>query len=435
MNFRLTGSDIAWMLDNSGCEMLMIDEDLLYLLDQTQLASWQNRAICVGTAFGAMGIPDTDTLLTGTQPIAPHPMHEDDIALCLYTGGTTGRGKGVKLSHRNIIANALQLARVMAPAPEDIYLHVSPMYHSTDLKATVVSMFGGSHVYLKDASPEDVLSAIECHHVTIASLLPSMIARILKETLVDNYDLSSLRLISYGTSPLDESVLHAAMSAFPHTGFHQCYGLTETSPYIAILDEEAHRRAVTDRPALLKSAGRVLPGTLLTLLDDEGKTVPTGTPGEIVISGPQVANGYLQLPEEEGRVFRQGSFRTGDIGYIDDEGYLYILDRKVEMITTDGENIYTKSVESTLRRCPGVAEAAVIGVSGYHNCSEALLAVIVPDGVAPPPSVLAEFCRAHLEPAETPRKFMFVDELPRTQLGKIKKQELQEAYLSQFFDA
>jgi len=430
MNFRLTGGDIAWMLEQSGCRMLMVDEELAYLLDQAQLAPWRGRAVCVGAAPDASGIPGTDALLAEARPAAPHPVREGDLALCLYTGGTTGRGKGVRLTHRNIVANALQLARVMAPAPEDIYLHVSPMYHSTDLKATVVSMFGGAHVYLKDASPEDVLDAIERHRVTIASLLPGMIVRILREASVDRYDLRSLRLISYGTSPLDEPTLRAAMAAFPHAGFHQCYGLTETSPYIAILDEAAHRRAVTDRPELLKAAGRVLPGTRLTLLDDAGNEVPAGGTGEIVVSGPQVADGYLGLPEEEARVFRQAAFHTGDIGRIDDDGFLYILDRKVEVVAARGTNVYTKTVEDILRQCPGIAEAAVVGVPDPVS-GEALLAVLVPDGLAPPLPAIAEFCRGRLPAGQVPGQFMFVDGLPRTPLGKVKKQELQEAYRSQ----
>ncbi|VCU68926.1 Long-chain-fatty-acid--CoA ligase [Pigmentiphaga humi] len=430
MNFRLTGADIAWMLDNAACRALFVDADLLYLLDQAHLAPWHGRAVCVGAAPDACGLPATDALLDGAPPAAPHPSAEDDLALCLYTGGTTGRGKGVRLSHRNIVANALQLARVMAPCADDIYLHVSPMFHSTDLKATVVSMFGGGHVYMKEASPEEVLETIERHRVTIASLLPSLIARILAETRVERYDLRSLRLISYGTSPLDEDCLRAAMKAFSHVGFHQCYGLTETSPFIAILDETAHRLAATDRPELFKAAGRVLPGTRLALLDDEGREVPPGATGEIVVSGPQVGLGYLGLPGEDARAFRDGVFHTGDAGRLDEDGYLYILDRKQEVIAARGACVYTRAVEDVLHHCPGVAEAAVIGVPDADD-GEALLAVVVADGAVPPaPGAIVGFCESHLAPGLVPRQFMFVDGLPRTPMGKVKKQELQEAYRS-----
>lgn len=435
MNFRLAGLDIAWMLENSGCSLLMLDEELLYLLDQPQLSQWRERAVSVGQHTAAPGIPATDALLDKAEPVSPHPVRETDTALHLYTGGTTGRGKGVSLSHRNIVANAMQLARVMAPSPDDIYLHVSPMFHSTDLKATVVSMFGGGHVYVKDASPEAVLEAIEAHGVTIASLLPSMITRILKETSIDRYQLDSLRLISYGTSALDEASLRQATQAFSHVGFHQCYGLTETSPYIAILDEAAHRRAVTDRPDLLKAAGRVLPGTLLRLLDEQGKEVPVGSPGEIVIAGPQVAQGYVGLPDEQARVFRGNEFHTGDIGRIDEDGFLYILDRKQEVVACRGRHVYTKDVEEVLHRCPGIAEAAVIGVPDAGT-GEALLAVLVADGDIPPtPEAIVDFCLPHLEPGLVPRLFMFVDLLPRTSLGKIKKLELEQAYLALGQDA
>lgn len=430
LNFWLTGADIAWMLDNAGCRLLMVDEDLAYLLDQAQLRQWRSRAVSVGGPAPGASIPDTMTLTAQASPVPPHPAREEDTALCLYTGGTTGRGKGVRLSHRNIVANALQLSRVMAPSPSDIYLHVSPMYHSTDLKATVVSMFGGSHVYLKDASPEAVLEAIERFGVTIASLLPSMIERILRETPIERYDLSSLRLISYGTAPLDEACLREAARRFPHAGLQQCYGLTETSPFLAILDEDAHRRAVTDRPELLKAAGRILPGTLLTLLDEAGNEVAPGEVGEIVVRGPQVGQGYIGLPEEEAQVFRGGAFYTGDIGRLDDEGYLYIVDRKREVVAAHGAQVYTRTIEDVLHHCPGIAEAAVVGVPD-PACGEELLAVLVSKDAPPSPADIAKFCAARLEPRLVPRRFMFVDGLPRTPLGKIRKQELQEAYQSQ----
>jgi len=430
LNFRLSAVEIGAMLEDARCDVLMIDDDLCHFLDQPALQPWRARAVRVHVqSTGNPALPTMAQLVAASSPVGAHACQEQDEALLLYTGGTTGRGKGVRLTHRNIVANALQLSRVMSPTPDDIYLHVSPMFHSTDLKATVVTMFGGGHVYLRDFSVDGVLKAIEEHGVTIASLVPTMIVSILKEADLDRYDLGRLRLISYGTSPIDEHWLRKAMESFSHVGFHQCYGLTETSPYLAILDEHAHRQALSDRPALLKAAGRLLPGTTMRLLDDGGNEVPAGSPGEIVVCGPQVAAGYLNRPDENSDTFRDGWLYTGDVGRLDEDGYLHVLDRKKEMVITGGENVYTREVELVLHRHPDIAEIAVLGIPDAQY-GEALLAVVVPAADrTPQPAQIIEFCRQHLGGYKIPRQFMFVAQLPRSALGKIRKHELRQTYL------
>lgn len=429
LNFRLAPSEIAAMLEDAGCARLFLDDDFLPLLAQPPLAPWRDSAVRVRTdATGQGSLPTLAALDHAARGIPAYEGREADEALLLYTGGTTGRGKGVRLTHRNIVANALQLARVMSPDTQDVYLHVSPMFHSTDLKATVVTMFGGAHVYLSEFSAAGVLDAISRYGVTIASLVPTMIISILKEEDVGRYDLSRLRLISYGTAPMDEQWLRKAMDCFGHVGFHQCYGLTETSPYVAILDEASHRLALQGRPELLRAAGRPLPGTLIRLLDESGKEVPPGDAGEIVIAGPQVAAGYHNRPEENEAAFRNGWLHTGDIGRLDEDGYLHVLDRKKDMVITGGENVYTREVESVLQRHPSVSDAAVLGIPD-DKYGEALLAVIVPAGVCPEPDELIAFCRNYLGGYKIPRRFMFTQSLPRSPLGKVRKHELRNAYL------
>jgi long-chain acyl-CoA synthetase len=430
LNFRLAPAEIAAMLDDAACRVLFVEDHFLPMLAQPALAPWKSRAVLIGGTTGnATAMPFTDALRADAEVMPAREADQNDDALLLYTGGTTGRGKGVRLSHRNIVTNALQLSRIMTAGEDDIYLHVSPMFHSTDLKATVVSMFGGGHVYLREFSPAAVLEAIERYGITIASLVPTMIIRILKEAEVGRYDLRRLRLISYGTAPMDEQWLRKAMQAFPQTGFHQCYGLTETSPYLAILDEESHRRALDDRPGLLRAAGRLLPGTAARIVGHDGTVLGEGAIGELAVSGPQVSNGYLNRPEEQAQAYRGGWFYTGDIARIDGDGYLHILDRKKEMVITGGENVYTREVETVLLQHPAVAEAAVVGVPDAQY-GEALLAVLVPGKTGPVDgSELIAFCRSHLGGYKIPRRFVFVEQLPRTPLGKIRKHELRAAYL------
>jgi long-chain acyl-CoA synthetase len=437
LNFRLAPLEIAQLLEDAGCDILMVDNAFVNLLEQPALVRWKKGALLIPVDGSSANLPAVDALSARAAPIPALEVDENDDAILLYTGGTTGRGKGVRLTHRNVVSNALQLSNVMSAREEDVYLHVSPMFHSTDLKATVVSMYGGGHVYLKEFSVEGVLEAIERDRVTIVSLVPTMIVRILREAKLDEYDLSSLRLISYGTSPIDETTLRRVMEAFPDVGFHQCYGLTETCPLLALLDEDAHRRALDGRPELLRAAGRILPAVNLRIVADDGTDLAQGEIGEIVVRGPQVAKGYLNRPEDNASAFRDGWFHTGDIGRLDEEGYLHVLDRKKEMVITGGENVYTREVENVLYKHPDIAEIAVVGVPDARF-GEALLAVVVPspgqNGAArgtPSPEELIEFCRGSLGGYKIPRQFMFVEQLPRTSLGKVQKHELVKQYLAE----
>jgi long-chain acyl-CoA synthetase len=431
LNFRLAPAEIAQLLDDSGCKRVFIDAAHAALLDDPLLGGWRSLAITL--QLDASATPDAWQARVAVA--APLPLHEgsdDDDALLLYTGGTTGRGKGVRLSHRNILSNALQLARVMGVTSDDVYLHAAPMFHSTDLKSTVVSLFGGSHVYLPDFSADNTLRAAERHHVSILSLVPAMIARVLEGARPADFSLPSLRLISYGSSPMDEGLLRRAMSAFGGVGFHQCYGLTETAPFIAILDEATHRRALDEgRPDLLRAAGRPLPATELRFVDDAGHDAAPGGDGEIVVRGPQLARGYLNRPDDQAAAWRDGWFHTGDIGRIDAEGLLYVLGRKKDMVITGGENVYTREVEAALLLHPQVVDAAVVGVPDAVY-GEALLAVLVtaPGRTLPSPDSLIAFCRAHLGGFKIPRQYRFVAELPRTALGKVRKHELVSAHLA-----
>lgn len=433
LNFRQAPREIAQMLEDAQCRVLFVDAAFLPLLDDVALSAWKAHTIVIALddapALHA-GVDTFDRLLAHeTTALAPHASREDDDALILFTGGTTGRSKGVRLSHRNIATNAMQLARVMSPTTADVYLHLSPMFHSTDLKATVVTAFGGSHVYLKEFSVDGVMRAVERHGVTLLSIVPSMIVRLLREADFSRYDHSSLRLISYGSSPMAAGVLRDAMALFPKVGFHQCYGLTETAPLVAVLDEASHRDALAGRPELLSAAGRVLPGVSVRFVDPQGQRVGDGEVGEILVRGPQVSSGYLNRADETAAAFRDGWFHTGDLGKLDDDGYLYVLGRRKEMVITGGENVYTREVERVLEQHPDVAEAAVIGVPD-ERFGEALLAVIVTVAGAadPEPDALITYCRLQLGGYKIPRRYLFVKALPRTAVGKVQKHELQSMW-------
>ncbi|MBI2319956.1 MAG: AMP-binding protein, partial [Betaproteobacteria bacterium] len=428
LNYRLAPAEIALVLEDAECRLLAVEDVFAKLLGHPSLEAWRSRAFAIAADDAGVALPRYDSMREEARAAEPYEPAEDDDAILLYTGGTTSRGKGVRITHRNIASNALQLARAMTVGEHDVYLHVSPMFHSTDLKATALSMMGGAHAYLSDFSPANVLSAVERHRVTIASLVPTMIIRVLQEGSLDRYDLGSLRLLSYGTSPMAPEWIRRTIEALPGVDLHQCYGLTETAPVLAILDEKDHRRALDGREELLRSVGRPLPGVDVRILDDAGREVPSGESGEVAVRGPQIAKGYHKRARENAEVFRGSWFHTGDIGRMDADGYLFILDRKKDMVVTGGENVYTSEVEAAICQHPGVQEAAVIGVPD-ERYGEALFAVIVPaQGARLSVEEMIAHCRTRIGGYKIPRRMAFVDALPKTAIGKIIKQDLRRTY-------
>ena len=435
INYRLSALEIGQVLIYAQCETIFVEEALINLIEER--VSSNSEIIILPSADKMAGnlsaYPRIENLREQAEAVKAVNVQDEDDAIWLFTGGTTARAKGVRLSHRNIISNALQIANLMRPDDQDVYLHTSPMFHSTDLKATVVTMFGGSHVYHAEYSTQAILNAIEQYKVTILSLVPTTLIRFLKEANFEGRDLKSLRLISYGTSPMDDNWLRFALEKLPQIEFHQCYGLTETTPYLSILDGNDHKKALLESPHLLFSAGKILPATQMRIIDDKGLDIPVGELGELIVKGPQVSKGYMNAPEEMRSAFVDGWFHTGDIAQLDKDGYLYIRDRKKEMVKTGGENVYTREVENILLKHPKVMELAVVGVPDLQY-GEALLAVIVlKNGVDPKdsdisPESLINFCRKYIGGYKIPRKYLFVDHLPRTALGKVKKTTLKELY-------
>lgn len=419
VNFRLAPAEIALLLEDADCRVIAVEDGFAPLLEQAPLSAWRSRAFCLGAGPGAL--PCYDALCDAATALDPHDPKETDNAILLYTGGTTGRGKGVRITHANILANAFQLSRIMVVRPEDSYLHVSPMFHSTDLKATSVSMHGGSHVYLPEFTPEGVLEAIAHYGITIGSLVPTMIMRMLQDPAFGAHDIRTLRIISYGTSPMSAAWIRRTMAAFPGVAMQQVYGLTETSPVLSILDEHDHARALAGREDLLAAAGRPVPGVDLRIVDDAGREVPLGESGEIVLRGPQLADGYHNRPRENAEVFRKGWFHTGDVGRIDAEGYLFVLDRKKDMVVTGGENVYTSEVEAAIYTHAGVREVAVFGTPDERFGEALCAAIVTAAGVTLTAQDIITHCRAHIGGYKIPRRILFVDALPKSAMGKVLK--------------
>ena len=428
INFRLAPVEIRTILDDAGCRLVVADPQFMPVLDGPALADWPGRRLLLsGDEDGAY-----EQAVKSARPVDPVTASADTEALLLFTGGTSGRAKGVPLTHGNIIANALQTGSRWRARPEDVVLHVPPMFHSAELVKTVYFLQGAANVYLPKFDPESLLRAIEEFRVTFVLLVPTMLMLTLQSGKVPHYDIGSLKQIIYGASPMSADWVKTAFAAFPSVEIAQGYGLTETAPLLTMLDHRSHVDALErENTARLSSCGRALEGVKLKLIDNNGIECKTGQVGEIYACGDNVFRGYLDQDELTKQVLVDGWFRTGDLGYLDDDGYLYLKDRKQDMIVTGGENVYSSEVEAVLSRHPDVLEIAVIGIPDEIYGEKVIGVAMARPGAVLTQDELIEFCRGRIGGYKIPKEIHVVESLPKSALGKILKTELRRRYKNQ----
>ena len=429
INFRLAAPEIRYILDDADCGILAVDDALIDLGTAAELAPWRDRIVHVGAGNDEVAWPQYETLLAKASPAAAHPSAEDDDAILLYTGGTTGRSKGVPLSHRNVYSNGQQCAIALGMRGDDVFIHAAPMFHSADLLGTGFTLLGAAHVYLPQFTSAAMLTALQRHRVSFAFMAPTMIIMTLQDPAFDDYDLSALRHIFYGSSPMAVEWIRRTMERFPNAELQQGYGLTETSPILTTLDADEHRAAMESGDVeRLKAAGRPVTGVDMQIFGTDDRPLSAGEVGEVVVRGPNVTKGYLNRPDETEEAFRDGWFHTGDVGRMDEDGFMYLLDRKKDMVITGGENVYTSEVEAALYQHPGVHEAAVVGVPD-DKYGEALFAVIVPaQGASLTEDEIIAHCRERIGGYKIPRRMAFIEEMPKSAMGKILKTELRRIH-------
>jgi acyl-CoA synthetase (AMP-forming)/AMP-acid ligase II len=317
----------------------------------------------------------------------------------------------------------------MKREPGDRCLIVAPLYHAA---AAVTAFFGvsqGASLYIQgDFMPAEVVRALREERIVYATLVPAMIqACLVAVPHVAESHYPVLRLIGYGASPIAEQTLRRAIEVFK-CDFVQAYGMTETTAVLTCLPPADHQRALTEKPALLLSAGRPVVGTEMLVVDEHDRPLPNGTIGEIIARGPQLMRGYWSRPEESAVALRGGWMHTGDAGMLDEEGYVYVQDRVKDMLVSGGENIYPRVVEEVLFQHPAIADAAVIGVPD-PQWGETVKAIVVlrPGAIATGEEII-DFCRGKLGGFERPRSVDFVEALPRNPTGKVLKRVLREPY-------
>jgi len=376
------------------------------------------------------GVEAYETLIASSAPVADAMREGRDLAGIFYTGGTTGRSKGVMLSHQNLMANAFNvLADGMFPDRQTSYLHAAPMFHLANGSAMYALLLrGGTNIIVQGFTPEGVMAAIQNERVTDVMLVPTMIQMLIDHPALASYDLSSLDTIIYGASPISEALLDRTAQALPHLTFVQAYGMTELSPCATLLLRKDHVGEGREK-GRHRGAGRATLGCEVRIVDVNDKPVPFGTVGEIVARGDVVMMGYWERPEETARAVVDGWMHTGDSGYMDQDGFIYVVDRMKDMIISGGENVYSVEVESALAQHPAVAQCAVVGIPS-EQWGETVHAVVVKrSGVEVTSGELIEFVKARIAGYKCPRSIEITDmPLPLSGAGKVLKRELRKPF-------
>ena len=429
LNIRWSAAENEDVLRDCRPHVLVVDDAFAETGDRLGQAIGTLRLVHADDGATPSGMAGYEALIERAEPVADAMRSAGDLAGIFYTGGTTGRSKGVMLSHGNLMADAFNvLAEGLFPG-DTVYLHAAPMFHLANGAAMYALLLsGGSNVLIRGFSPEAVMQAVQRYRVNEILLVPTMIQMLVDHPAIGSHDMSSLRRIVFGASPMSEALLDRAMAALPNAQFVQAYGMTELSPIATILP---HRDQVGEGRKLgrHRSGGRATFGALVRIVDADDKPVPPGTVGEICVSGDMVMMGYWERPEETAKAVVDGWMHTGDGGYMDADGFVYVVDRIKDMIISGGENIYSAEVENTVALHPSVAQCAVIGIPS-ERWGEAVHAVILPKpGATVDPEELIAFCHARIAGYKCPRSIeVRTAPMPMSGAGKILKRELRRPF-------
>ncbi|MDE1010236.1 MAG: long-chain fatty acid--CoA ligase [Paraburkholderia fungorum] len=427
VNIRLTAPEIAYTLEDSGTAVLLVDDAFAAMLPSLRkLSGSVKHYIHMGDAAIPEGCLSYEVLIKQNAPVEDVGAGGGALAGLFYTGGTTGKSKGVMLTHNNVVFNALNVIPALGYDDRAVYLHAAPMFHLADMANTfALTAAGGTHVVVPRFDVDVVLAEIARERVTHTVLVPTMINLLVNSGKIKQYDLSSLQRMLYGASPMPEAVMLRAMEALPGVGFAQGYGQTEAAPVITFLEPRFHVRS----GAKLTSAGRPAYGVEVLVLDEDDREVPRGTVGEICARGLNVMQGYWGLEELSAKTLRNGWLHTGDLGYMDEDGFVYLVDRAKDMIISGGENIFSIEVEGAIYQHSAVQECAVVGIPS-EEWGEEVLAIVVPKtGASVTGEEIIGHCRTLIAGYKLPRRIEIrAEPLPVSGAGKILKVDLRKPY-------
>ena len=430
VNIRWSVAEIVYSLDDCDTGILIVDDHFLPMAP-TIADSARRRPVLIYAGEGATpsGMLSYEQLIAYTAPVDDAFRGSDDLAAIMYTGGTTGKPKGVMQSHLNLWSSTVsRMAEFRHFEGTTVSLHAAPLFHIAAMARAVGHIVAGdTHVVLPTFDPRAVLDTIERHKVEELLLVPTMLQAVLDHANFRTRDLSTLKRIYYGASPISAAVLDKALAALPGIEFYHAYGLTEASPVVSV-NPPINHSAAARASGLYRSAGRAALGVAVKIVDENDVEVPRNTIGEIVVRGANVMQGYWNRHEETAQTLRNGWLHTGDGAYMDDDGYLFIVDRMKDMIVTGGENVYSAEVESVLSRHPAVVQCAVIGIPNARWGEAVHAVVVVRPGSNPSGEDLREHCRQFIAGYKCPKSVEFRPAMPLSAAGKILKRDLRAPY-------
>lgn len=428
INYMLSTEDVQYILEHAEVSGFIASEEYAPILDQSAgrlEIKFRYLMDVLGTFEGELSSWTPLSMAREGQPtdFVDAEVYDDDLAHVLYTSGTESRPKGVMLSHKSLISEYVSCVVDGKMESRDIAIHALPLYHSAQLHVFLgPSIYvGASGIVLGAASPEIILKTIEEEGATQLFAPPTVWIALLRHEDFDKRDLSTLEKCYYGAAIMPREILKELSERLPNAKFWNFYGQTEVAPLATALQPE-------DQLRKLGSAGVPSLNVQTKIVDEEGNEVGRGEIGEIVHRTPHAMKGYLHDPEKTAEAFKGGWFYSGDLGVMDEEGYITIVDRKKDMINTGGVNVSSREVEETLYQMDGVSEVAVISIPDTYWI-EAVSAIIVPKkGVNLTEEDVMEFCRARLSKFKVPKYIDFTDELPKNPSGKVLKRSLREKY-------
>jgi len=435
LNYRLSAREVAFILQDTEAKALIAQPVFADLaresLDRVKLGIalyWTGKEQDHGDG------ERVETLMEAvSEEVVPADISENDVAQLYYTSGTTGRQKGVMLTHKNVAVHALGTIAELKLTDEDRWIHVAPMFHLADAWATwAITWVGGTHIMVPEFDVKKVMGLMENERVTLTNMIPTMLNLMVNDPAIKEHDFSSLRVMLSGGAPIAPEVVRKIMETFG-CDYIQTYGMTETAPYLtfSILKDYLKERSEEEQFRFKAATGRPVIFVQLKVVREDGTEIAWNNQevGEIVVKGDSVTPGYWHLPEETAKALKDGWLHTGDLAVVDPEGYVNIVDRKKDMIVTGGENVYSTEVENVLYEHPAILEAAVIGIPDEKWGEAVHACVVLKEGMTATEEEIIAFCKENLARYKAPKSVEFLSALPRTGSGKIYKKGLRDKYL------
>lgn len=430
LNTRWSVKENAYSLKDSGTKILLVDDAFLPQVEGLKKEGVPVETyIYIGEKDCPEGLLSYEKLIEDTAPVGDAYRHDDDLAGIFYTGGTTGFPKGAMLTHKSIWTSSVSILVETGVREDDVYLHAGPMFHLADGAFSNASLLvGAAHCFLPAFTPQATVDTINKYQASHTLLVPVMIQMVTAYVEQTNSNLDSLKSVIYGASPIPESVLTAALNAFPNTAFTQGYGQTELSPIVTMLGAKYH---VLEGPnaGKLKSAGQACICAEIRIVDKEDNVLGANEIGEITVMGPNKMLQYWNKPEETATSLRNGWIYTGDVGYLDNEGFLYLVDRAKDMIVSGGENVYSTEVENAVMKHEAVQQCVVIAIPDEKWGELVHAEIILKEGANATKDDIVAHCREFIANYKCPKSVKFRTEpFPMSGAGKLLKREVRKVY-------